>query len=115
MSEDQQEQERVAKIRELNDQFRRTGIGGRFVMTGGVRALGQAALAQILQEVAGYDEFTEDNDPYGEHDFGTVRAGSVKLFWKIDYYDRSLEGGSEDPANPAVTTRVLTLMRAEEY
>lgn len=115
MSDGQQELERVAKIRELNDRFRRTGIGGRFVMTLGVRALGPDALAQILQDVASYDEFTEDNDPYGEHDFGTVYAGMVKLFWKIDYYDRTLEAGSEDPANPAVTTRVLTLMRAEEY
>lgn len=115
MSDEQQESERVAKIRELNDRFRRTGIGGRFVMTGGVRALGQIALAQILQEVASYDEFSEDNDPYGEHDFGAIHAGSVKLFWKIDYYDRELAGGSQDPTNPAVTTRVLTLMRAEEY
>ncbi|MFN4311819.1 MAG: DUF3768 domain-containing protein [Ferrovibrio sp.] len=115
MSDEQQELERVAKIRELNDRFRRTGIGGRFVITGGVRALGPDALTQVLQEVASYDEFTEDNDPYGEHDFGTIYADRVKLFWKIDYYDRTLQAGSEDPADPVVTTRVLTLMRAEEY
>ena len=31
------------------------------------------------------------------------------------YYDPSLEAGSADPADPAKTTRVLTLMLAEEY
>jgi hypothetical protein len=31
------------------------------------------------------------------------------------YYDRKTEFGSSDPADPAVTTRVLTIMRADEY
>ena len=37
------------------------------------------------------------------------------VFWKIDAYDRALQSGSEDPANPAVTRRVLTIMLASEY
>lgn len=37
------------------------------------------------------------------------------IFWKIDYYDRKVEFGSENPADPAQTTRVLTLMLAQEY
>lgn len=60
-----------------------------------------------------FDAFTADNDPHGEHDFGTVEHGGTRIVWKIDDYpppDR--EHGSEDPADPA---QVLTLMLAEEY
>jgi hypothetical protein len=59
--------------------------------------------------------FTNDNDPYGEHDFGAFDVDGARLFWKIDYYDRSLSGGSPDPTDPAVTCRVLTIMLAWEY
>ena len=62
-----------------------------------------------------FDSFDPDNDPHGEHDFGEVEVGGLRFFWKIDAYDRALLGGSPDPANPAVTTRVLTIMRADEY
>ena len=33
----------------------------------------------------------------------------------MDYYDKELEAGSEDPADPEKTTRVLTLMLAEDW
>jgi Protein of unknown function (DUF3768) len=69
---------------------------------------------RALNDVA-FDVFTDDNDPHGEHDFGAVDEGGVRCFWKIDCYDRATEFGSPDPADPAVTTRVLTIMRADEY
>ncbi len=69
----------------------------------------------ILQAVAKFDSFDEDNDPYGEHDFGALEVEGERLFWKVDYFDRSLAAGSPDPADPLVTTRVLTIMLAEEY
>lgn len=55
------------------------------------------------------------NDPHGEHDFGSVEFLGRKFFWKLDYYDAAMEFGSDDPADLAKTTRVLTVMLAEEY
>ena len=62
-----------------------------------------------------YDAFTKDNDPHREHDFGAFEVDGVELFFKIDYYDHNMQGGSEDPANPACTVRVLTIMERTEY
>jgi Protein of unknown function (DUF3768) len=44
-----------------------------------------------------------------------IDDGGVRCFWKIDYYDRATEMGSPDSADPAVPTRVLTIMLADEY
>jgi hypothetical protein len=103
------------KIRALNDAFRRTFIGGKVMMTAGIAALPDAAQAAVLDEVRKFDAFTADNDPHGEHDFGSFEVDGRKIFWKIDYYDAAMEFGSEDPADPAKTTRVLTIMLASEY
>jgi hypothetical protein len=106
----------VTTIRELNDQLRRSLAGGVLVMTAGVITLGHARQLTILQAVAEFDTFDEGNDPYGEHDFGALEVeGARVLFWKIDYFDRNLSRRSPDPADPSVTTRVLTVMLAEEY
>jgi hypothetical protein len=104
------------RIRELNDEFRRgfRSVGKRF-MTAGIAALPPEEQAAILGKVINFDTFTPDNDPYGEHDFGAFEHNGQKIFWKIDYYDLACEFGSEDPADPTQTTRVLTIMLAEEY
>jgi hypothetical protein len=101
-------------IRSLNDEFRQTFVGGRVVMTDGINALPDVIKAQVLSSVRQFTDFTPDDDPHGEHDFGAFEVDGEKFFWKIDYYDKSLEYGSEDPANPDVTTRVLTIMLASE-
>jgi len=62
-----------------------------------------------------FDDFSEDNDPHGEHDFGSFELANFTFFWKIDYYDERCEFGSEDPADLAKTTRVLTIMLSREY
>ncbi|MBW9067127.1 DUF3768 domain-containing protein [Agrobacterium pusense] len=103
------------RIRELNDIFRTTWLTGRVLLTSGIKSLPDAIQSSIAEAVQTFDDFTPDNDPHGEHDFGAVTIGGHKIFWKIDYYDRTLQYGSEDPANPAVTKRVLTIMLAEEY
>jgi hypothetical protein len=106
---------KAATIRELNDAFRRSFIGGAVVITGGVEAMPSDQRRSLLQKVRAFDAFAEDNDPRGEHDFGAIDEGGVRCFWKIDYYDRKTEAGSPNPADPSVTTRILTIMLAEEY
>jgi hypothetical protein len=103
------------RIRELNDEFRTTWLTGTVLMTSGIENLPDAVQSGIVEAVQKFDAFTPDNDPHEEHDFGTVTIDGHKVFWKIDYYDQTMQYGSEDPANPTVTKRVLTIMQAEEY
>jgi len=103
------------RIRTLNDVFRRTFLGGAVMITQGVEAMPLDQRRSLLQKVRAFDSFSEDNDPHHEHDFGSVDEAGVRCFFKIDYYDRKTEFGSPDPADPAVTTRVMTIMLAEEY
>ena len=118
----------INKIAELNDRFRKSALTidpvaislGRKFMTSGIRALGLPATVEIAERVAAFDNFTGDNDPHGEHDFGSFEHDGKKIFWKIDYCDRASFGtgrdmGSEEPSEPAQTLRVLTIMLASEY
>ncbi len=105
---------RTVAIRNLNDRLRVHGAGGLIVMTDGVAALELETVNRIFIAAALFDAFTDDNDPYGEHDCASFEVDGLRLIWKIDYYDRQREAGSPDPADPKVTTRVLTML-AEEY
>ena len=69
----------------------------------------------VLDKVRRFDQFTQDNDPYGEHDFGMIEHQGQKFFWKFDYYDRNMEFGSPEPSNAQQTTRVLTIFLSQEY
>ncbi len=102
-------------IKHLNDSFRRSLSGGQVIITSELKKLGKENIYLILKKVQSFSNFTEGNDPYQEHDFGSISFQEKKIFWKIDYYDKNLEFGSENPADPEVTTRVLTVMLAEEY
>ena len=112
--------DRTARIRALNDVFRRSACGpmlvnGEMVATTGVVSLGEDFLARAILAVRSYSDFSADIDPYGEHDFGALTLDGVRLFWKIDYFDTDLQYGSEDPSEPDVTRRVLTILLASEY
>jgi hypothetical protein len=109
------EADQLALIRALNDALRKEHKGGRIVVTRGVTSQGPQFLTQALCEMAHADEFTPENDPWEEHDFGLVTVSGAKLFWKIDYYDTTLSAGAEDPSDAARCARVLTLMLADEY
>ena len=107
-------------IAEINDKFRKAVFfkpqrNGRLMLTKGVAELPDGTLKAIALEVINQTEFDADNDPHGEHDFGSVEYAGEKVFWKIDYYDSSAcEFGTENPADPS-TYRVMTVMLAEEY
>lgn len=104
------------RIRELNDAFRTRRVGnGRMFFTAGIAIKSPDAQAEIMRRVIEFSAFTDDNDPYGEHDFGNFDYAGERIFWKIDYYALDLKHGSPDPADPKVTTRVLTIMLAAEY
>jgi hypothetical protein len=120
---------RAERIARLNDLARRAmGIACIVVATEGIRALPEADQSRLRELIETFDLFTPDNDPYGERDFGAIYQGvdgvwsvsrsvdvAMTVFWKIDAYDRALGFGSEDPADPAMTRRVLTIMLAVEY
>jgi uncharacterized protein DUF3768 len=103
------------RIRVLNDNFRTTFLGGRVALTSGVSELPIDVKAKLLLLVMTFDAFNKGNDPYCEHDFGSCEVAGDKFFWKIDYYDLDCHYGSEDASDPEKTTRVLTIMLAEEY
>lgn len=112
---DENEREKTMKIRFLNDRFRRTFNGGKVLMTSGVSELSLPQQITLMNFVRTFDDFSEDNDPYGEHDFGKIELNGTAYFWKIDYYDMDFECLSPDPSDETVTNRVLRVMRADEY
>lgn len=108
---------RTARIRDLNDRLRTTfdPTLGRIMVTVGVNTLDAETKKTVLDSVRAFDAFTPDNDPHGEHDFGNFEIEGERFFWKVDYDAPTLDAGSDDPSDPAQTTRVLTIMHASEY
>jgi len=103
------------QIAKLNDSLRTTGMGGTCVMTQGVMHMGDDIISKVMQQIISFDNFTADNDPYGEHDFGSVTHQGQTYFWKIDYYDHSYTCHSPDATDASVTNRVMTVMLNSEY
>ncbi len=102
-------------IAALNDNFRKTFIGGQVLLSAGIAAMSSEDKANIVSLVQNFNDFNEDNDPYSEHDFFSIDYKGNKIFAKIDYYDLNNQYMSENPADPDITNRVLTIMLAEEY
>ncbi|WP_421702334.1 DUF3768 domain-containing protein [Aliiroseovarius sp.] len=110
------EEFRTKRIARLNDALRHGELDhATVVVTCGVQSMGEAFLAKAGRAVIAYDDFSEDNDPRGEHDFGAFEVDGEKLFWKIDPFDHQMKWHSPDAANPHLTHRVLTIMLASEY
>jgi hypothetical protein len=106
---------RTDRIRALNDALRQDLLGGLAVMTPGIAALGQQAVERIVKTIAVYDDFCHANDPHEEYDFGSFEADGQKIFFKIDYFDKTLKYHSPDPSDASVTECVITIMLADEY
>lgn len=81
----------MTDIKTLNDNFRKTFTGGQVLLTAGINAKPTDDVANILSMVRSFNKFTPDNDPYGEHDFGSFDYKGDKVFWKIDYYDKNYQ------------------------
>lgn len=96
------------EIAKRNDVLRRSipyiSHPNLLVLTKGVASLRQIEINQVLRKVRDFNEFTKDNDPWGEHDFGAFKHNSQRFFWKIDDYE-GREGYD----------LVLFIMLAEEY
>ena len=103
------------RIRALNDELRKTGTGGKTYISRGILSKDADFIAKVTAAVRSFDAFSDDNDPWQEHDCAIFDVDGESVMFKIDYYDLDLQDGSPDPADPAVTRRVLTIMLAEEY
>ena len=119
-------EEKVTKVREQNDRFRKAipspcDVPGKVMLTVGVQALcnddaePNKHLPALFNAIRGFDIFNEDNDPYKDHSFGSFAFQEETVFWKIDYYDLDLQFGSDEPSDLTQTCRVLTVMLAQEY
>lgn len=104
-----------ARVRALNDQFRKDRKDGFYRLTNSMVALGYQKCTEVLQAIADYDGFTADNDPPGLHDFGCITLDGEPYFWNIDYFDKSETNESPDPADESVTVRLLEIMSSADF
>ena len=110
--------EQVSQVRALNDAFRTIawGDGGRTVLTQGIDAKGLVVTLKVLRAVRAFAAFNEDNDPFNEHDFGSVEVDGEIIFFKLSYFaSGDMDFGSDAPWDADLTTRVLTIMLASDY
>ena len=105
----------MSDIATLNDTFRKTFTGGQVLLTAGIAAMSSEDKANIISLVQNFNDFTPDNNPYSENDFGTFDYKGEKILWKIDYYDLKNKYHSEDTSNPYITNRILTIMKVFEW
>ena len=112
---------KTSTIARQNDSFRAGMVvggcpfPGTVVVTPGVRDRGRDFVTGAILAAAFDTAFSEDNDPWGTRDFGTITVQGERLYWKIDYYDANREFGSDDPSDHTKTHRVLTLLFPSEY
>lgn len=107
--------ENAKQIAELNDQFRQTFKGGKVVYSEGVKALPTMERVKVFSAIKAFSNFNEENDPYQEHHFGSVTINGERYFFMIDYFTLGLKHYSENPADPKITKRVMTIIKDSEF
>jgi hypothetical protein len=108
--------EKAVRIAELNDRFRKGDRTlGKYSMSQQVSALALEEKGQLIQFIRAFEDFTSENDPYGEHDFGSIGMKGEMYYFKIDYYDSEFMYGAEDPSDGCNTRRLMTIMHSSEY
>jgi hypothetical protein len=117
--------EYTRKVADLNDQLRKDMFTGnmlkkhnlknKLVITPGIAGLNLIDKEKVFASVKYYGNFTKNNNPWGEKDFGSFNFKKETFNWKIDYYDNDMKYHSPDKTDPDKTVRVLTIMKAEEY
>ena len=90
-------------------------LRNKVVLTPGVDSLNLKDKEKVFASVKYYGNFTKDNNPWGEKDFGAFNFKKERYNWKIDYYDNTMSFHSPDKTDPDKTVRVLTIMKASEY
>lgn len=107
--------ERTDRIRQLNDQLRTLRGSGEIHIVGALAEMDEETQKKVLTAIMTFAGFNDGDDPYGEHDFGAVTVAGERFMFKIDYYAPDLESGSDDPADPAKTVRVMSVFHASDY
>ena len=98
--------------RELNDALRQTFAGGRVLISPGVYALPSEDNLKVLERVRDFTAFNDETVP--DHDFGSFELAGVVYCFELERVWRA-QYGSNEPADIGKATRVLTIMRADEY
>jgi len=112
---------RAKRIAALNDQLRRNPVNralGQVLLSSGIAARGAEFKAMVFMALARMQakDFKRGNDPYGERDFNSFTIDGKLCLMKFGYFAKDdLRRASDDPADPAKTTRVMTVMLADEY
>lgn len=69
----------------------------------------------ILKTVRDFSKFNEDNDPFGERNFGNFKIDSETYYFKIDYWeDESMKWGAQNYLRDA-SWRVVTIYNSKEH
>ena len=82
------------RIRILNDTLRKTGEGGETYLTRGIAELEAPMRATVLDVVRTFDDWSDDNDPWQQHDCAMFEVDGMRIMFKIDYYEKTVVKGS---------------------